>query len=164
MQKQSKFNLFIYQSGVEFSSKSNEIGLNAVSLVSFMQIRLKNPFLQLNIFATVGESIRPKYSTISNFSLLYWKMAKNGNLEKRKQLQVYYRWWRDNLMSYNSIKARSKNYKIEWLIDWSIDKMKRTTMMTTATMATAMTMTATFGHSLNSCIFLVKCSQDRGPS
>ena len=26
---------------------------------SFMQIRLKNPFLQLNIFATVGEFIRP---------------------------------------------------------------------------------------------------------
>ena len=31
-------------------------------IAGFMQIRLKNPFLQLNIFATVG--------TISNFSLL----------------------------------------------------------------------------------------------
>ena len=68
-----KFNLFIYQSGVEFSSESNEIGFNAVSLVSFMQIRLKNPFLQLNIFTTVGEFIRQKYSTIWN--LLNWKMA-----------------------------------------------------------------------------------------
>ena len=54
MQKQSKFNLFIYQSGVEFSGKSNEIVFNAVSLISFMQIRLKNTFLQLNIFAPVG--------------------------------------------------------------------------------------------------------------
>ena len=51
-------NLFLYQIGVEFSGKSNEIGFNAVSLVSFKQNRHK--FLQLNIFATVGEFIRAK--------------------------------------------------------------------------------------------------------
>ena len=31
-----------------------------VTLVSFMQIRLKNLFLQLNIFTSVGQFIRPK--------------------------------------------------------------------------------------------------------
>ena len=36
---------------------------------------LKNPFLQLNIFATVGEFMWPKYITIPSFSLLYCKMA-----------------------------------------------------------------------------------------
>ena len=56
--------MLIYQIGAEFSGKSNEIVFNAVSLVSFMQIRLKNPFLQLNIFTTVGEFIRQKHSTI----------------------------------------------------------------------------------------------------
>ena len=61
----------MYQIGVEFSDKSNEIGFKTASFVSLMQIRLKNPFLQLNIFATVWESIRSKYSTIANFSLLY---------------------------------------------------------------------------------------------
>ena len=54
--KQSKFNLFIYQ----------EIVFTSLSLVSFMQNRLKNPFFQLNIFATVGQFIRPKYNTKSN--------------------------------------------------------------------------------------------------
>ena len=34
----------LYQSGVEFSDKSKEIVFNAVSLVSFMQIRLKTHF------------------------------------------------------------------------------------------------------------------------
>ena len=34
-----------YQIGEEFSSKSNEIVFKAVSLVSFMQIRLKKTFL-----------------------------------------------------------------------------------------------------------------------
>ena len=32
---------------IEFSGKSNEIGFDAVSLVSLMHIRLKNPFSQL---------------------------------------------------------------------------------------------------------------------
>ena len=45
----------MYQIGVEFSGESNEKGFNTVTFVSFMQIRLKNPFLQLNIFATVGQ-------------------------------------------------------------------------------------------------------------
>ena len=34
----------LYQSGVEFSDKSNEIVFNTVSPVSFMQIRLKTHF------------------------------------------------------------------------------------------------------------------------
>ena len=53
--------MFIYQSGVEFSSKFNEIGSNAVSLVSFMQIRFKNPFLQLTPVSSdlLGQNILP---------------------------------------------------------------------------------------------------------
>ena len=37
--KQSKFNLLIYQIGVEFSGKSNKTVFIAVALVSFMQIK-----------------------------------------------------------------------------------------------------------------------------
>ena len=67
--------MFIYHIGVEFSSKSDKIVFNAVALVSFIQIRLKKPFLQLNIFATVGEFIRPKSSTISPFIILYHHLS-----------------------------------------------------------------------------------------
>ena len=42
--------LFIYQSGVEFSDESNELVFNAVSLISFMQIMLKTPFLTIEYF------------------------------------------------------------------------------------------------------------------
>ena len=54
MQKQSKFNLFIYQSGVEFSGESNKIVFNAVSPVSFMQIRLKTHFYNQIILPLLG--------------------------------------------------------------------------------------------------------------
>ena len=64
--------------GVEFLGKSGEIVFNAVAvavaLISFMQFyvfSLKNPFLQLNIFATIRQFLKPKYSTKSNLSILY---------------------------------------------------------------------------------------------
>ena len=67
MQKQSKFNLFIYQSGLEFSSKSNEIGFNAVSPVSFMQIRLKKTFLFWPLSGNIsGQNIVP-YQILAHY-------------------------------------------------------------------------------------------------
>ena len=62
VQKQSKFNLFIYQSGVEFLGKSNEIVYKVLSLISFMLIRFEKntTFLQLNIDASLGPFTGPK--------------------------------------------------------------------------------------------------------
>ena len=42
MQKQSKFNLFIYQSGVEFSSESDEIVFNGTEVVFLKSAHMKN--------------------------------------------------------------------------------------------------------------------------
>ena len=56
----------------------NSTTLN-VSLMSFMQIRFKTPFLQLNIDSSFRQFIRPKFITNSNLSLLHWKMANLGN-------------------------------------------------------------------------------------
>ena len=54
--KLSKFNLFVYQSRVEFSDESNEIVFNTVSPVSFMQIKFKTHFY-IWIFLSLSENL-----------------------------------------------------------------------------------------------------------